>query len=70
MTNYQYRGNTYRKKRVVKRRRINKVRFSIFILICLFLILSLFFGIKALLTDKVPVQFAITNDLNEEVVAS
>lgn len=70
MTNYQYRGNTYRKKRVVKRRRINKVRFSIFILICLLLILSLFFGIKALLTDKVPVQFAITNDLNEEVGAS
>lgn len=67
MTNYQYRGNAYRKKKVVKRRRINKVRFSIFILVCLLIILGLFFGGKALLTDKVPVEFGITNDLNEVV---
>lgn len=70
MTNYQYRGNSYGKKRRVKRRRINKVRFSIFILICFLLIFGLLFGVKTLLTDKVPVQFGMTNDLNEEVGAS
>ena len=67
MTNYQYQGNTYRKKRRVKKKRINKVRFSLFILICLMLITGLGIGIKELLTDKVPFSLSISDDLNLEV---
>lgn len=70
MTNYRYQGNTYRKKKRVKKKRINKVRFSLFILICLMLITGLGIGIKGLLTDKVPVSISISDDLNLEVGVS
>ena len=69
MTNYQVRGNMPRKK-IVKRRRINKVRFSLFILTCLLIIFSLFFGIKSLFEDEPSVEFRLTNDLNEEIGVS
>lgn len=70
MTNYRYQGNTYRKRRRVKKKRINKVRFSLFILICLLLITGLGIGVKGLLTDKVPFSLSISDDLNLEVGTS
>lgn len=67
MTNYQYKGQTSRRIKKSKRRRINKIRFSIFIIICLTLFIGLGLGIKSLVTDKVLVSFVISDDLNQEV---
>lgn len=70
MKNYQYKGQASRKVNRRRRKRINKLRFSIFIIICLMLLIGLGVGVNSLVTDKVPVSFLISDDLNEDVGTS
>ena len=57
-------GYSYRPNQRRKRIRINKIRFTIFVLSCLTILFGIGFGIKALLTDKVEVNIGLTDDLN------
>ena len=57
--NYNY--QSYKRK---KRIRINKARFILFISVCLVILFSISFGLKALLTDRVAVDISMTSDLN------
>ena len=64
MKKYNNRGYNYRPNQRRKRIRINKKRFTIFVLSCLVILLGVGFGVKALLTDKVDVNISMTDDLN------
>ena len=57
-------GYSYRPNQRRKRIRINKIRFTIFVLSYLTILFGIGFGIKALLTDKVEVNIGLTDDLN------
>ena len=57
-------GYSYRPNQRRKRIRINKIRFTIFVLSCLTILFVIGFGIKVLLTDKVEVNIGLTDDLN------
>ena len=57
--NYNY--QSYKRK---KRIRINKARFILFISVCLVILFSISFGLKALFTDRVAVDISMTSDLN------
>lgn len=64
MKRYSNRGYNYRPYQRRKRIRINKIRFTVFILCCLVILFGAGFGIKALLTDRVDIMIGMTDDLN------
>lgn len=64
MKRYSNKDYNYRPYKRRKRIRINKIRFTIFVLCCLVILFGAGFGIKALLTDRVDITVGITDDLN------
>ena len=62
----RYRNYNYYPNKRRKRVKINKVRFTIFILSCVLILGVIGFGFKMMLTDKVEVSVELTEDLNKE----
>ncbi len=60
----KYRSYSYYPSQRKKKIKINKVRFTLFILSCLLILSGIGFGLKLILTDKVDVSLALTDDLN------